>query len=94
MRPNKQLNKNKCKFIFLVKFMKKSKFGANFDENPIFWVKCLNLDRGMHLLALVMSDFSNNVLIFTVLIIKNSTFVKVTTKIWLLNEIYQKNKLL
>ena len=60
--------------------MKKPKFGVNSDENPIFWVKWPNLDRGMHLLALVMSDFSNNVLIFTVLIIKIQLLSKLTPK--------------
>ena len=64
---------------FLIKFMKKPKFGANFDENPIFWVKCLNLDRGMHLLALVMSDFSKKCLNFYFLDNKNSIFVKFST---------------
>ena len=65
---------------FLVKFMKKPKFGANFDENQNFWVKWSNLERGMHLHALVMSDFSNNVLIFTVLIIKIQFLSKLAPK--------------
>ena len=65
---------------FLDKFMKKPKFGANFDENPIFWVKWPNLDRGIHLLALVMNDYSINLLIFTVLIIKIQFLSKLALK--------------
>ena len=60
--------------------MKKPKFGASFDENPIFWVKCPNLNRGMYLLALVMSDFCKNVLIFTFLIIKIQFLSKLAPK--------------
>ena len=72
--------------------MKKPKFGANFDENPIFWVKWPNSDRGMHLLALVMSDISNNILIFTFLIIKIQFLSKLAPKFGL-HEIIPKNKL-
>ena len=60
--------------------MKNPKFGVNFDKIPIFRVKWPNLDRGMHLLALVMSDFINNFLIFTVLIIKIQLLSKLTPK--------------
>ena len=53
-------------FNFLVNFMKKPKFGANFDEIVIFGMKLQNIGRWRLILALDMFDFINNDLIFSV----------------------------
>ena len=67
-RRDQKFNKtriNKCLF-FLINFRKKPKFGANFDEIAIFGMKLQNFGRWRLILALDMSVFFNNDLIFTV----------------------------
>ena len=51
-------------FILLVNFMKKSNFGANFYEIAIFGMKLQNFGRWRLILALDISVFINNDLIF------------------------------
>ena len=53
-------------FNFSVNFMKKPKFGANFDEIVISRMELQNFGKWRLILTLDMNVFINNDLIFTV----------------------------